>query len=137
MACPASPLSFAEHWNGRPTVAVIDLDVLTTNVHAIRSIIGPHVRLMMAVKGNGYGHGAVPVSKAALAAGVDELAVATVDEGVQLREAGIKATVLVMGPMGTVERTRALGSNLAIVVSDASFAHALAADAKMMMRKEP
>ena len=137
MTCPVSPLSFAKHWNGRPTIAIVDLDVLTTNVHTLRSIIGPHVRMMMAVKADGYGHGAVPIGKAALAAGIDELAVATIDEGVQLREAGINAPILIMGPMGTAERTRALGSNLAIVVSDASFAHALAADARMMMRKEP
>ncbi len=137
MTCSASPLSFAEHWNGRPTIAIVDLDVLTTNIHMLRSIIGPRVRMMMAVKGNGYGHGAIPIGKDALIAGVDELAVATVDEGAQLREAGIEAPILVMGPMGTAERTRALGNNLAIVVSDASFAHALAADAKMMMRKEP
>lgn len=137
METTASLHSIAEHWQGRPTVGIVDLDALTTNVHAIRSIIGPRVRLMAVVKANGYGHGAVPIAKGALASGCDELAVATVDEGVQLRQAGIDAPILVMSPLGARERTRALGSNLAIVVSDSGFAHALAADAKMMLTKEP
>ncbi len=137
METSASLRAIAEHWQGRPTVGIVDLDALATNVHAIRSIIGPRVRLMAVVKANGYGHGAVPIAKAALASGCDELAVATVDEGVQLRQAGIDAPILVMSPLGVKERARAIGSNLAVVVSDAGFAHALAADAKMMMTKEP
>jgi alanine racemase len=133
----ATPVDVARHWSGRPTVAVVDFDTLATNVRTIRSLIGPRVKLMSVVKANGYGHGAVPIGKAALAAGADELGVATVDEGVQLREAGVTVTILVMGPIGVDERARAIGNDLAIVVSDASFAHALAADAKMMIRKEP
>ena len=91
---------------------------------------------MGVVKANAYGHGAIPVARAALAFGVDELAVATVDEAAQLRDARIAAPILVFGAIGKVERARAVGLDLALVVADASFAHALAADAKMQGRKE-
>ena len=137
MTALAPPLTYAAQWRGRPTIAVVDLDVLAGNVRALRSIIGPKVRLMAVVKANGYGHGAIPTGKAALAAGADELAVATVDEGAQLRRAGVTAPVLVLGPIGVAERPEAIGHGLGVVVSDASFAHALAADAKMMLAKEP
>lgn len=122
--------AIARGWEGRPIVAIVDLDALATNVRTLRSLIGPDVRLMAVVKGNGYGHGAEPVGRVVLAAGADLLAVATVDEGAQLRSAGIDAEILVMGPLGRVDRARAVGLGLAVVVSDASFARALAADAK-------
>lgn len=124
-------------WHGRPVVAVVDLDVLRTNIVTLRGRIGTNTRLMAVVKANAYGHGAVPIARGALAAGADELAVATVDEAAQLRQAGITSPVLVFGAIGKVERPRAIGLDLGIVVADASFAHALAADARMQQRKEP
>ncbi|MEJ7838490.1 MAG: alanine racemase, partial [Thermomicrobiales bacterium] len=123
-------------WNGRPTFAIVDLDALTSNVEALRAIVGPDVVLTSVVKGNGYGHGAVPVAKAALAAGANELAVATVDEAIQLRAAGIEEPVLVMGALGKVEVARAIANRLRLVVADASFAHHLAAEAKHLRWKD-
>lgn len=123
------------HWHGRPVVGVVDLDALATNIASLRGLIGPDTRLMAVVKANAYGHGAIPVARAALASGADELAVATVDEAAQLRGAGIIAPILVFGAIGKVERARAVGLDLALVVADASFAHALAADAKVQGRK--
>lgn len=134
---PSTPTITAEHWSGRPTVAVIDLDAHASNLRVTRSLIGPHVKLMAVVKANAYGHGAVILGESAIAAGADELAVATVDEGAQLRDAGIEAPILVLGPIGGGERTRAIGQGLAVVVSDSGFAHALAADAKLMLAKDP
>ncbi|MDJ0812010.1 MAG: alanine racemase, partial [Desulfobacterales bacterium] len=58
----------------------------------------PSARLMAVVKADGYGHGAEAVARTALANGADMLAVARIDEGVQLRRAGIDAPILVMGP---------------------------------------
>lgn len=124
-------------WGGRPSVAVINLDQLRANVHALRSMIGDEVKLMSVVKADGYGHGAVPIAKVALAAGADELAVATVEEGVRLRSAGIDCPVLVMGPIGAKERPRAITHNLTLVVSDPEFARGLAVDVRFTGRKEP
>ncbi|MGC4192476.1 MAG: alanine racemase [Thermomicrobiales bacterium] len=134
---PYAPAITAEHWGGRPSIAVVDLDAHASNLRVIRSLIGPSVKLMAVVKANAYGHGAEILGENAIASGADELAVATVDEGAQLREAGIDAPILVLGPIGAGERTRAIGQRLAVVISDIGFAHALAADAKLMLAKEP
>lgn len=129
--------TIAGNWEGRPVVAIVDLDALTSNLRALRALIDADTRLMAVVKANAYGHGAVPIARAAMDAGADELAVATVDEAAQLRQAGIASPILVFGAIGRVERARAIGLDLGIVVADASFAHALAADARMQQRKEP
>jgi len=127
----------AEGWQGRPTFAVIDLDALATNVQTLKKHVGPDVRMTVVVKANGYGHGAVPVSETALANGATGVAVATVDEGAQLRKSGINAPILVMGPMGAAERDRAVGMGMSIVVSDVGFAKGLASVVRMHQRKEP
>lgn len=77
----------------RPTVAVVDLEAVRHNVRALRP---PGADLMAVVKANGYGHGAVPVARAALEAGAAWLGVALVEEGLELREAGIEAPILVL-----------------------------------------
>ena len=122
--------TFLRTWPGRPTVAVVNLDQLTANIAHLRREIGLSVRLMAVVKANGYGHGAVQVARHALATGVDALAVATVDEGAQLRDNGITAEILVIGPIGIRERERALRRELSLVVTSAAFADALAGDAR-------
>jgi alanine racemase len=77
----------------RPTVAEIDLDAVR---HNVRTLHPPNAALMAVVKSNGYGHGAVPVARAALSAGAEWLGVALVEEGIALRDAGIDAPVLVL-----------------------------------------
>jgi alanine racemase len=54
-------------------------------------------RLMIAVKANGYGHGAVQIAQTAIQSGADSLAVARVEEGLELRKAGIGAPILILG----------------------------------------
>ncbi len=78
--------------------ATVDLDAIAANVRALRRITAPKARLMVAVKANGYGHGAVEVSRVALASGADALGVARIEEGIQLRRAGIGAPILIFGP---------------------------------------
>ncbi len=138
MAEPARSVveAIADHWNGRPVLAVVDLDALTVNVQTLRSLIGPDVRLQAVVKANAYGHGAVPVARSVLAAGADSVAVATVDEAVQLRSGGIRGSLMVLGPIGRHEYARAIGHDLTLVVADAGFARGLAADARMQLRKD-
>lgn len=134
---PDSLATLIEGWHGRPTFAVVDLDALASNIAALRAIVGPGVLLTSVVKGNGYGHGSVPIARAAVSAGANELAVATVDEGVQLRAEGIDAPILVMGALGKVEVARAIANRLRLVVSDATFAHHIAAEAKLLKWKDP
>jgi alanine racemase len=125
-----------EAWEGRPTIAIVDLDTLASNIRALREIVGPDVLLTSVVKANAYGHGAVPIGTAAIEAGANELAVATVDEGVQLRNADIEAPILVMGPIGKVETARAIANRFRLVVSEATFAHHIAAEAKHLHWKD-
>jgi alanine racemase len=77
----------------RATRAVIRLDNLRHNIHAVKRHVGGSVPLCMAVKADAYGHGAISVAREALKAGVTALGVATVDEGLELRGAGISAPV--------------------------------------------
>ena len=79
------------------TWAEIDLDAITHNAARLKARAGARAELMVAVKANGYGHGAVPVSRAALEGGATRLAVHRTMEGVQLRRAGITAPILIMG----------------------------------------
>jgi alanine racemase len=65
----------------------------------LRGIVGPGVRVEPVVKADAYGHGAVPVSRALEAAGADGLSVATFDEAVELRDAGIALPILVLYPV--------------------------------------
>ena len=73
----------------------VDLDAIRANVRALRDLAAP-AELLAVVKANGYGHGAVPVARAALDAGATWLGVARVDEGVQLRAAGIDAPIMLL-----------------------------------------
>jgi alanine racemase len=75
--------------------AEVDLDAVQANVHAFAAEVAP-ASVCAVVKADGYGHGAVPVARAAVAAGASSLAVALVEEGVNLREAGIDAPILVL-----------------------------------------
>jgi alanine racemase len=78
---------------GLPACAVVDLDAVSANVAALRRIAAG-ARLMAVVKADGYGHGMVPVARAALAGGADQLGVALLREALDLRAAGIDAPVL-------------------------------------------
>ena len=79
------------------TWAAIDLDALAHNYRALRALLPESCRLLAPVKANGYGHGAVPVAKKLEALGVDMLSVACVDEGIELRRAGVSTPILCMG----------------------------------------
>ena len=81
--------------------AVVDLGAIAHNVRVLREHAGS-AQVMAVVKADGYGHGATPVARAALAAGATELGVATIDEALALRRDGITAPVLAwLHPPGT------------------------------------
>ena len=79
----------------RPAWAEVDLGAIRDNARALTSLVAP-AQLCAVVKADGYGHGAVPVARAALEGGATWLAVALVEEGMVLRAAGIEAPVLVL-----------------------------------------
>lgn len=79
------------------TWAEIDLNALEHNYRALRSNLEPGCRFLGVVKANAYGHGAIPVAKKLEELGAEYLAVACLDEAIQLREAGITAPILILG----------------------------------------
>jgi alanine racemase len=84
----------------------VDTAAIRANTQAMRRFLAPTTELMAVVKADGYGHGAVPVAKAALAGGAACLGVAALAEGVELRRAGITAPVLMLGNLTQVEELR-------------------------------
>jgi alanine racemase len=77
--------------------AEIDLAAIAHNVRELRRVTRPEALLMAVVKGDGYGHGAVAVARTSLANGAAMLAVARLEEGVALRQAGFEVPILVFG----------------------------------------
>jgi len=96
--------------------AEVDLEAVRHNVRRLRRDLPPAGRLCAVVKANGYGHGAVPVARAALEAGAAWLGVATSGEAEELRAAGIAAPVLVFGPMTGTTLARAVAADAGVVV---------------------
>ena len=111
----------------RATRAVIDLDAVANNVRYFRRLAPPGAGVMAVVKANAYGHGAIMVGRAAVEAGAAWLAVATVDEGCQLRAAGLTAPILVLASSHPAEAPAAVRAGLTLAVADLDHAAAIAA----------
>ena len=83
--------------SSRPTWAEIDLAALRFNVRQIRARVGETTQIMGIVKANAYGHGLARIAQELVACGVEQLGVAFVEEGIELRRAGIEVPILVLG----------------------------------------
>lgn len=81
----------------RPTRAEIDLNNLAYNFHSVKRFVGPDVQYMAVVKADAYGHGAVECATRLEAEGVDWFGVAIPEEGIELRNAGIRKPILSLG----------------------------------------
>lgn len=81
----------------RPTWAQINLKNLEYNFNQVKSLLRPQVKILVTVKADAYGHGLIAVSKRLCGAGVDYLGVASIDEGINLRKAGIRVPILLLG----------------------------------------
>jgi alanine racemase len=103
----------------------VDLGAVANNVAALKALTPPATLFMAVVKADGYGHGAAEVGEAALEAGADRLGVATVDEGVKLRRAGITAPVHVLSEPPTSSVSALLKYGLRPAVFSPEFAAAL------------
>ena len=88
----------------------INLSALAHNVRTLKDFLAPQTKLMAVVKADAYGHGAVTVAKTALANGADCLAIATLAEGVELRQAGITASILILGAVNAPEDIKAIAA---------------------------
>jgi alanine racemase len=95
-------------WLSQRAWVEIEISALSYNVKQLLKILSPRTQLMAVVKADAYGHGAVTVAQTALESGASWLGVATVPEGIQLREAGIKAPVLILGASHTTEQIQAI-----------------------------
>jgi alanine racemase len=103
----------------------VDLVALADNLAHIRRLLAPGTRLMAVVKADAYGHGAPAIAEAALQSGATHLGVATVDEGVKLRRAGVEAPILVLGLVPDSAYKAAVEANLQLTVSSARQAQVL------------
>jgi len=107
---------------GRPTVAQIDGDALRRNVAAIRARLAPGVQLLAVVKADAYGHGATQVAPLFERAGVDAFGVATVEEGVEIRRAGVTRPILVLAGASAHEIDAAVEHRLGLAILDRAMA---------------
>lgn len=116
-------------------VRTIDLAVLRKNVRLIRKILPEKTLLMAVVKADAYGHGIVHVARNALHAGADWLAVARTDEGIVLRDAGVKAPILVLGAASGLEIGDGVRHELTLTVTDPRMVYAVQRHAEKAGRR--
>jgi len=123
-------MSYAESRGDlRATRAVIDLGAIEHNMARVRGLVGGNVEALAVVKADGYGHGAVKVARACERAGAAALGVALVEEGLELRRAGIRLPILVLCLAGEDEIDAILENDLMPTVVSLEFARALSAKA--------
>jgi alanine racemase len=102
--------------NGRPTIAEVSLSALRGNCRQVRELVGPGVAVMAVVKADAYGHGAARAALAFLEAGAKSLGVSTVEEGTELRRAGLAAPIVVLGGVFPGEEAALVKHDLATAV---------------------
>lgn len=109
----------------RPSWVEVDLDAVAHNVAALARLAAPS-RLCAVVKADAYGHGDVPVAEVALESGAAWLAVALVEEGARLREAGIDAPILLLSEPPPADAAEVLRWDLTPTVYRVEFLESLA-----------
>jgi alanine racemase len=104
-------------FSGRPVWAEISLKAILHNLRVIRKQVGAQRKILAVVKSNAYGLGAVPVAKALQKAGTEWFGVTCANEGVELREAGIRKRILVLTGFWPGEERRLIQNNLTPTVT--------------------
>ena len=115
-------------------LARVNVAAIERNVARLRHGLRPGAVLCAVVKGDGYGHGAVPAARAALAGGAHGLAVATAEEAMELRAEGIDGMILVMGAISGDELPVALAARAELVVWSPEFVDAVLTRARTPVR---
>ncbi len=103
---------------GRPTFCFIDHRALRWNFKQIRALVGARVKILSMVKANGYGHGAVAVARTLASVGSAAFGVATVEEGIELRQAHIKQPILVLAGVYLEQLAKMISHRLTPVVHE-------------------
>src|SRR4051812_14737006 len=114
-------------------LARVDAGAIERNCARLAAAVAP-ARLCAVGKADGYGHGAAPAARAALAGGAGSLAVATAGEARDLRAAGVEADLLVMGALSAEETAVALAARAQVVAWREDFVAALPADARVHVK---
>ncbi|MCW8859768.1 MAG: alanine racemase, partial [Deltaproteobacteria bacterium] len=116
-------------YSPRPTWAEIDLAALKHNYRQTLSFCSDQQRALAVVKADAYGHGAVPVTRALQSFGVRDFAVATLEEALELRQAGIEEKLLVLGSCFPGQESAFIEYNLMPTLLDSETAFRLDAEA--------
>ncbi len=119
----------------RPTWVEIDLSAIANNTRRIAEIVGPRVRILASLKADAYGHGAIKVAHAVLHNGASMLGVATVSEAKPLREASIRAPILIFGYTPPWQMREAAHLDLAVTLYAQEAAQALSRAATALHKK--
>jgi len=114
-------------WQGRQTWAEIDLDAIEHNVRELKRLVPPTTKMMAVIKANAYGHGAVAVAAAARRGGAERFAVACVEEGIVLRQAGVTEPILLLGAVSPGEADAVARFGLTSALATRQLALALSA----------
>ena len=117
--------------NKRPTWAEIDLTAIRNNLRCIKEALSPGTKIMTSVKANAYGHGVKEISRVCLEEMVDFLAVATLDEALELRDEGITAPVMILGYVPGQYADLIVRHHIRTAVYDASLARELSKAAQI------
>lgn len=112
----------------------VDLDIISDNIREIKNFIG-NTKLLAVVKANAYGHGILPVAFCALGAGADYLGVSSLEEGILLREEGIKAPILVFNTIIPEQAEKLLHYELTATVCSFDVVQAINEQAEKMNKQ--
>ncbi|MEI8014278.1 MAG: alanine racemase [Nitrospira sp.] len=109
-----------------PTYATVNLAALAHNLSRIKRYLSPGCDVMAIVKANAYGHGAIETAQSLASQGIGQFAVASLDEGITLRQAGLSASIVVLGALFEEQVPDLIAHRLTPVVSDGRILPALA-----------
>lgn len=119
----------------RPTCAEIDIKALVHNLNEAKRLAGPKSQILAVVKADAYGHGAVTISEALVRNGIQYLGTALVEEAVELRDAGIKIPIIVLGGIFKEQIPKIAEYDLTPVVYQEGFLKAIANEARKCNKK--
>ena len=114
----------------KSTWAEVDFDKLAHNYHALRGLAPAGTKYLGLVKADAYGHGAVPVAKKLEELGADYLGVACLDEAIEIREAGVKTPILILGCTSSIYAAELVKYNITQACYDLEYAKELSAGAQ-------